>query len=111
MVSSYRNISPLCDDILEMVGEETHKKRLEIWRREHTQEMRKCFQEISDKFSENIEEDWDDRNYYNLEEPFNFLNRLDEEFWDQEFTKQLCVSEEGLWDNIRDGFCAKFGVW
>ena len=139
MATTYRNISPLCDDILEMVGRETEKKRMVIWRGQHAQVMRNCFQEISDKWAEwkatEEGEDWLENlenHPYNpeniLEHAFNFLSdvptneyghkqRKSNDFWMDEYTKQYLIcwddpsGDKGLWDNERDGFCPRFGVW
>lgn len=121
-------------DIMEMVGENVKYIREKVWLSEHKQEMSKCFQEMSEKWSEwkasEEGEDWLENieNYPNnpeniLENNFNFLARNDwgerngQEFWMNEYNKQYLIcwddpsADKGLWDNERDGFCPRFGVW
>jgi len=127
----------LCFDLMEKVGEEVKYIREKVWLSEHKQEMSNCFQEMSEKWSEwKASEEgqewlynndrWENLNYSPeniLEFNFNFLARDDwgerngKEFWQDEENKQYLIcwndpsGDKGLWNNERDGFCPRFGVW
>ena len=86
--------------------------------------------EEGQEWLENINQ-WENLNYAPelvLENEFNFLaynaiyhngykQRNSEDFWTKESMKQYLIEwddpsgDKGLWDNERDGFCPRFGVW
>tara|TARA_R100001463_G_scaffold122502_1_gene178986 strand:+ start:126 stop:539 length:414 start_codon:yes stop_codon:yes gene_type:complete len=126
-------------DIMEKVGENVKYIREKVWLSEHKQEMSNCFQEMSKKWSDWKATEEGQEWLYNidrcdnypdiiLENSFNFLSdipdngygfkqRLGKDFWLEECNKQYMIcwddptGNKGLWDNERDEFCPRFGVW